>query len=481
MNGQTLHSAPIESKHALIAVAYGLALTAGYLLRIDFTIMAALSVLPLAIGILWSRPIILVLAFIGFSCFRLHEAYPVLMPMHLPLGLAVLSILAASIHLFGRTVQPFARPELVFAFLFTAHVTIGLAFAADRPLAFEYWSSNFIKAAAMCIIVAWLVKLPDDGNLISNALAFCGFLLSLVAIYNAINGIDLVEGNRISIGQELKSSISDPNDLAFVLMFAVAFSVGIFFSAQTSVMGRISISVVLVLMFWAIIATKSRGGLLGVLAVLGVYFARRYRSFMLPMLVCVVAGAALYTLADIAGRSYSNDVIGSTTLDDSSNGRLYYWLAAFQMALHRPIFGIGLHNFEDMMWSYVLIWDGRSHVAHSIWFTVLGETGFVGLALYMGMILNAFRSVFGIFAKLDAVGADERTRTFALALAAGFAGTCVAGTFLTQSYSWPVFMQVALIAALAQHVDSLQRVHRPGLAADAVERAAPVYGPLRTA
>jgi putative inorganic carbon (hco3(-)) transporter len=41
----------------------------------------------------------------------------------------------------------------------------------------------------------------------------------------------------------------------------------------------------------------------------------------------------------------------------------------------------------------------------------------------------------------------------ALALVAGVFGFCVAGTFLTQGFTWPIYIILALTAAMARYVE----------------------------
>ena len=443
-----------------LVIAFGsvLAVYTIYLLTGNVVTACVLAALPLTVALVWHWPIGLALAFLSVACFRLHEAFPALMALQLPLVFALLLITSASIHLFGRNVVAYMRPELAFVLLFGFHASTGILFAADRELAYQAWSTQFTKVLLMCMLMAWLMRVPDDCNLVASVITICGALVSSVAIYNWLNGIDLV-GGRVSIGQLVKSSLADPNDLAFTLMFAVAFSLSIFFARSTGPVQRGVVAIVLLSLFWAIIATKSRGGLLGTLAVLWIYFTKRYKSIVLPLIISAVVGVALFVLADISSRSDAD-------LEDSSQGRLTFWKAAFFMALSRPLFGVGMDNFQGMLWSYASVWDGREHVAHSIWFSVMGETGFVGFGLYVGMIVYAFRAVFGAFGYLESIEAEARTRNLALALTAGFTGTCVAGTFLSQAYSWPVFIQIAFIAALARHVDSLKSAStgKPGAA-----------------
>jgi putative inorganic carbon (HCO3(-)) transporter len=69
--------------------------------------------------------------------------------------------------------------------------------------------------------------------------------------------------------------------------------------------------------------------------------------------------------------------------DSSAQGRITAWRMAFNLALHQPLGG-GFEAFRPMTYLMYLPEAGaRGTDAHSNWFEVLGEQGFIGLALYL--------------------------------------------------------------------------------------------------
>ena len=76
----------------------------------------------------------------------------------------------------------------------------------------------------MTYAIAWIPRLSKDFSLVTISITFSGMLVGIVAILNKINGIGLVEGTRVTIGRAIGSVLGDPNDLALVLMFPVAFA-----------------------------------------------------------------------------------------------------------------------------------------------------------------------------------------------------------------------------------------------------------------
>jgi hypothetical protein len=111
---------------------------------------------------------------------------------------------------------------------------------------------------------------------------------------------------------------------------------------------------------------------------------------------------------------------------------------------------------------------------HSTWFGVMAETGVFGISFFVAMIAALGLSLWRAIHRLEELNADPVTRAFALGLFAGLAGFCVSGTFLTQGFTWPIYLQLGFTAALNSYVNSLQRQSNAGpAAAPAVQTPAP--------
>jgi putative inorganic carbon (HCO3(-)) transporter len=401
-----------------------------------------------ALGLAHFRPFLICLGLIAFAFFRLHEAFPPLYPLKLPLALAVLATGAVVWRVFAvRSVRPFMTGELAAFLVFFAIVTFGVGFAYVRPAALDYWTGVFWKIALITFAIAWLATEPRDFLTAARSFVVCGLLVALVAISNKHAGIDLVEGTRVTIGQALKSLLADPNDLALVLLFPLSFAASLAVRARgrsDRLLGLLGGAAILL----AIIYTQSRGGILGVAAIAAVFGFVLVRS----RLVFLVAGGGtavlLYSAMNIAGRISGG--AAEEGLDQSAAERLEAWTAAFHMALGRPLTGVGLANFPLAFYDYSTNFPGRDMAPHSTWFGVLGETGWPGFVAFVVMVGLTVRSAVRWRMRLDRPGEDPALRVASLAMVAGLAGFCVAGTFLTQGFIWPLYIMIALTAALSR-------------------------------
>lgn len=456
----TLFDAPtvvdwaLETRLGQCTLALGAAVLAFLAIKVvkNPVVLVALGLLPVAIICALNRPFWMVLGFVIFSFFRLHEVFPQLYNLKIPLLLSLVSLASLGFNLITGRMKIFITRELIAFVAFFALVTIGMFLATNRGAAIGNWTGVYSKIAIMTFAIAWLSTTERAFALTSRAMVLSGMLVSFMALKNKADGIGLVEGTRVTIGRDIGSMLGDPNDLSLVLLFAASFGLSLLLTPKMPVMTRLFGLAGFILCVAAVIATQSRGGLLGIIAVAGVFAWRRVEN---KALLLSVGGAALSVLFIAAGISdRASGGAHEDGIDESAMGRLYAWEAAFYMALSHPLTGVGLDNFLSNYWSYSQHWDGRNHAVHSTWFGVLAETGFLGLGAFLTMIgltvMTALKSVARLMP--DATGAPEYAReAYAMAQAtlSGLAGFCVSGSFLTMGFTWPIYIQLALCVGLA--------------------------------
>ncbi|WP_022941053.1 O-antigen ligase family protein [Psychromonas hadalis] len=414
-------------------------------------IVMTICLLPIAILVVLRFPFLFILLFIIFSFFRIHEVFPLIYNFKIPLLLSLASLGALFWHtLISRQVQVYWRPELSMLSAFFVLVFVGVLLASNRPVAIEYFKIIYWKIIIMTYAVAWLSRCEKDFALACRLITLFGMLVGLVALSNQMNAIGLVEGTRVTIGREFGSVLGDPNDLALVLMFPVAFACSLLFTKNVGWFNKVLAVSSVVVLFLAIIATQSRGGLLGMLSIFAVFGYRKIHSKTLFFTLIVFAAIILFVFAGISERASG----GATEagIDASAMGRLYAWEAAFGMALHNPFSGVGLNNFYANYYYYSSHWDGLNHAVHSTWFGVLAETGFLGLSIFVACIVLLIKSAITSLRRIEAHLSMVTPAVYGAAQAvfAGLIGTIVSATFLTQGFTWPLYILAALVIAIAQ-------------------------------
>lgn len=396
-----------------------------------------------------------IILFILFSYFRLHEAFPVLEPFKIPKLLAIASLLGIFWHLFiTKQLKPHWNSCHILFFALFVWLTLCVFAATNRGLAIEYWANILIKVFIMVFAISWWMTTLSHFNMVRIGIMLSGVLIALVAIYNKYNSIGLVEGTRVTISRDLGSQLGDPNDLSLVLMFPVSFLASELCDRHGNKWRRWLAGVGLFLVISGIIATQSRGGLLGIAAVLSFFIYQRVKSPIIVAVVGLVGMLVMITFAGISDRKSGG--AAEEGVDESAMGRIYAWQAAINMALSNPLTGVGVNNFYANYFFYSPHWDGKNHAVHSTWFQVLGESGFVGLMLFITVIVGIYRSLERTI-RTNELNFDPKIAINAYALKAGLIGFMVSGTFLTQAFTWPLYVILSLTIAIEKLTVDMHR------------------------
>lgn len=411
------------------------------------------GMLVLAAGGLFLLPMVIrhafwvCLGFIIFSYFRIHEAFPVLMPFRIPQLLALASLAGLGWQLWLNRERLQWHPLQTYLLAFTGWVLVCCLLATNRGEAFANFNGNYIKIIIMVFAIAWLPTQLSQLKRVPAFLLVCGVAIAILAIYNKANGIGLVEGTRVTISRDIGSMLGDPNDLALVLQFPVSFALAYCFNGGK--WQRITCALILLILVAGVLATQSRGGILGIGCGVFTILALKTRSLVLPSAFTAMGGLALIALAGISDRASGG--AAESGVDESAMGRLYAWQAAWRMAVDHPLTGVGLDNFYYNYYLYSSHWDGKNHAVHSTWLQILSETGFVGLVLFLLMIIGALRLSYQLLRHCE-----PTSTPFAQGLWLGLLSFCVGGSFLTQGTTWPVYILIGLLLAFyrLQHAEN---------------------------
>ena len=414
-----------------------------------------LALIPLGLLFILKKPFVVCLIFILFSFFRLHEVFPQLDPIKIPLLTALASYFVLAWHIvLTRKVEVYWRREHTIFARFFGWVVVGIAFSSYPPTAFGSFTSVYMKIGIMVLAISWLMTEKEHFKLAHFLIICSGLAVGYVTLYNKSNGIGLVEETRVTIPG---TSLGDPNDLSLVLSFPMSYAIAFAATKGTGKVRTLLGIAGLITFLSAIIATQSRGGLLAIIAVLGVFGLRIIKSKLLLISIGSFGLMILIAAAGISDRKSGG--AAEEGVDASAMGRIHAWEAAFNMGIRNPLTGVGLSLFLDNYWDYATHSraEGQAHVTHSTWFQVLSESGFVGFFLFIYMIFTIFMSIRNSLLRLDrnrgSPEYDPHMTAIAAGTYAGLVGFCVSGTFLSQGFLWPVYIITSISIAIANYMD----------------------------
>lgn len=156
----------------------------------------------------------------------------------------------------------------------------------------------------------------------------------------------------------------------------------------------------------ALVLINSRGAMLAVIFsvayfLFSLFFSSVKKRFQkLTVIIFILfAMAGAYKIADDSFLDRLSGIIEQTNVDksqESGGTRVYYWLAAIDMAQDYP-FGNGVRGFNYFAPIYLdeELNTGRSNnrSVHSSWFEALSEVGYLGLFFLLMILYSSFRGM----------------------------------------------------------------------------------------
>jgi probable O-glycosylation ligase (exosortase A-associated) len=126
--------------------------------------------------------------------------------------------------------------------------------------------------------------------------------------------------------------------------------------------------------------------------------------------------------------------IGDYQQDASALGRLNAWEFAWNLAVERPLIGGGFNTFTPDLFLLYAPNPLDFHDAHSIYFEVLGEQGFVGLVLFLLLMFMTMFMGGRIIRRCRKIPELHWARNLAAMLQVSIVGYAVGGAFLGLAY-----------------------------------------------
>lgn len=241
--------------------------------------------------------------------------------------------------------------------------------------------------------------------------------------------IDEITGRQTDVLRMRSTGIfNDPNDLAMILVLGMALAAYFLFDPRL-VLFKLPMAATIALFFYALVLTKSRGGLLALMAALGALFQGRFGwkkslalgGLCLPLVAVLVGGRQ----ADIGGA-----VSGGT-----GQSRIQLWSEGLGLFRQAPLFGIGQNLYAEQ----------AVQVAHNSYLHVFAELGVFGGAMFLGAFYYALRTLYRLGQGERRFGDLElaRLRPFLLSAVVGYATSMLT---LSRCYVAPTYVMLGLPA-----------------------------------
>lgn len=391
------------------------------------------------------------------NVWRVQDLLPFLAVVKLNLVATALAVTLFAIDRHpARRLAWLKTPILICALALLAIAVLGLPMSLWPRRSATFVVRDFVPNLLLAAMVAASVRGVRDLEWIAlaNLLGACVF-----SVFAQLNLAVTPDGRAENL------IYYDANDLALVLVCTIPFAIFFFLDHRWAFRFLALGSLPLLLVTLA--KTDSRGGLLGLVAVVA-YVLLAYRA--IPRRIRVLAvGVGIGVVSLLAGDAYWETI---RTLREperdynwsgrSTEGRMAVWKRGLGYMTDDPVLGIGLRNFplaEGMLSEESKARAERGagfkwSVAHNSFLEIGVELGLTGLVMFVAMLAAALRTLARV-RSANPLGdrVVRRAVAFACTTSASFVGFVVCGFFISAGY----FSYLYLLLGLTVGLDKLYR------------------------
>lgn len=387
----------------------------------------------------------------------------------MPVG-AALAIATMLGILFTRDrVRPVVTPTMIVLALFMLWMCITLPFSIYVDRSMDMWT-RVMKIDFMIFVAAALLYTRR------HILALTWVLVFSLGLYGVKGGVfTILTGGNYRVWGPPESFVEGNNELALALVMTIPLMRFLQMQLQNK-WARHAFTLAMLLTATSALGTHSRGALLALIAMAVVLWSRT-RHKVASFVVLLLVGVSLVAFMPGQWEDRMHTIVNYEQ-DESALGRINAWWMAYNLASDR-IFGGGFFIYRLAVFTQYAPVPDDVHAAHSIYFQVLGEHGFIGLALFLLMWFLVWRSA----GWLRTNGSKQPESVWAgdlgAMIQASIAGYAVGGAFLSLAYFDLPYNLLLLVVITRRWVEQ-KRWEEERVVAPLPESAPPLSTPSRT-
>ena len=409
---------------------------------------------------------IFLLAFTANVFFRPQDAIPGLHLLHLAELCALGGLVALAMGRLAKNL-PVSRvtPELVGVCALGVLIAVLAPFSIWFGGAIGVFKDLYIKVVLIFLLMVNVLSSPKRIERLTWLLVIASGYIGFRAVLDYVRGANLVENGRVK--GAVGGIFQNPNDLA--LNMVAILPLALYFAIKPGRPIRRALAALFaVFMLGAIVASHSRSGTLGLVAMIAVFAVLSLKER--PGLVVggiLIASLALPLLPSSYWARLSTITDGSHDDTGSREARETLLRESAQAFFENPITGVGAGQFKN--WNP----EGRQEPwreSHDVFLQVAAELGVGGLLVFLFLIARGALSVVQTRKLLRRARAaatagragrkpaaapaprldDEELRLMeghSAAMLASLAGWLVCAIFASVAYNWTFYYLLALAAA----------------------------------
>ncbi len=276
--------------------------------------------------------------------------------------------------------SPVKGAPVAWLLVFMGWITLSWLFGISPSSDYPQWD-KVMKIYFMVIV--GLALLHTKEHIICLAWVAAGSL----ALLGAKGGVfTVLTGGNYRVWGPPGSFIHDNNEFALSLVMTIPLLRFLQLQLRNR-WGRHLMTLTMLLCAAAALGTHSRGALLAMSA-MAIVLWWRGKSRVLGGVVIVIAAIALVSFMPEEWSARMSS-IGEYKEDRSAMGRISAWWNAFGIAKSYPL-GVGFNAARPELFAMYSPYPDYVHAAHSIYFQVMGNHGFIGLFIFLGIFVSTY-------------------------------------------------------------------------------------------
>lgn len=333
----------------------------------------------------------------------------------------------------------FQHGIVVVHFMFVVWMTVTTIFAWFPEESYPQF--NKVMKIQLGIFITYLVINSKDKL---NGLLWV--IYGSIGFYGVKGGIfTLLHGGQERVWGPAGSFIEENNSLAAALLTIMP--IGFYLrSLTTNIWIKNALLGSTILLGVSVLGSQSRGAMLGLIT-LCLFFMRnmpgKQKLVALIITVFFSAMAVMFMPQKWWNRMHS---IETYDQDSSAMGRINAWWCAYNLALDHFL-GAGFNYYTPFAFSMYAPNPKDVHAAHSIYFQILGDHGFLGLGLFLLIAVWTMLLLGRIIRKTRDSKDYHWANLLARILQSSFIGYFVAGAFLSLAY-YDLYWQLITVTVI---------------------------------
>lgn len=362
-----------------------------------------------------------------------------------------------SVLISNKKINFFWAPIIGWLLFFNIWMLITTFFSLQPEESWVQWE-KVTKIQLITFLTLWIF---DDPKKVQGLV---WVIVLSIGFYGVKGGIfTLTTGGESHVLGPSGTFISGNTEIGLALVMILPLFWYIYLNT-TKAWARFAILAATILIAIAILGTHSRGALLAIIACAGfLWLKSRKKAVLVVAMIALVPFLFLFMPETWHDRM---STIQEYEQDASAQGRLQAWELGLRLAASRPLGGgfecFNKDNYDRFAPGIVEAGTGGYHDAHSIYFEVLGEHGFIGLGIFLILLFLSWRTSGKIMTLTKHSSTNKWAYDLASMIQVSMVGYMVGGAFLGLAYFDLIYHLMVILTVVLRIVEQQSKLEYAG-------------------